>query len=35
MTAQSALKAVSIVNNLLLLASTNKQEVESKAVGYG
>lgn len=27
---QSALKAVSIVNNLLLLASTNKQEVELK-----
>jgi signal transduction histidine kinase len=30
MTGQSALKAVSIVNNLLLLASTNKQEVELK-----
>jgi signal transduction histidine kinase len=30
MAAQSALKAVSIVNNLLLLASTNKQAVELK-----
>jgi signal transduction histidine kinase len=30
MAGQSALKAVSIVNNLLLLASTNKQEVELK-----
>ncbi|HTP07384.1 MAG TPA: GAF domain-containing protein [Anaerolineae bacterium] len=30
MTGQSAQKAVSIVNNLLLLASTNKQEVELK-----
>jgi two-component system sensor histidine kinase/response regulator len=30
MTEQSAIKAVSIVNNLLLLASTNKQSVELK-----
>jgi len=30
MTEQSAQKAISIVNNLLLLASTNKQEVELK-----
>ena len=30
MAAQSALKAVNIVNNLLLLASTNKQAVELK-----